>query len=238
MSERPTPPEQYNPENFAIPLSTRIALAERNAEQGEPHPPAMEYPSIDERVNSVLEGSGEAGGSAIANGSQSPNHTQASDDTNTTDNTDRDNDNGSSPVVTDTPQGAEPSPQPRNSMRPAEGSDPFAHLKKYGESPEPTSSQPTPDSSEPIHPQQDTVPEPTENPPKPLAEPSYRGNPNPNSSIAEVDGKMEPGNTIGADKMQERTDLHNRVMDGLGKGSDTASEPANHNTEDIYSTMA
>jgi hypothetical protein len=50
------------------------------------------------------------------------------------------------------------------------------------------------------------------------------GNPNPNSYLSEVNGKIEPGNTIGADKMKERTDLHNRVMEGLEQRFDTHPE--------------
>jgi hypothetical protein len=51
-----------------------------------------------------------------------------------------------------------------------------------------------------------------------------RGNPNSKSFSSEMNGKIEPGNTIEADKMKERTDLHNRVMDGLNQSSDTPKE--------------
>jgi hypothetical protein len=57
----------------------------------------------------------------------------------------------------------------------------------------------------------------------------YRGNPNPNPDASEVNGKMEPGNTIGAEKMANLTAKHNEALNNAGQEYRAASDTALNN---------
>ena len=57
----------------------------------------------------------------------------------------------------------------------------------------------------------------------------YRGNPNPNSYVSEVNGKMEPGTTISAEKMANLTAKHNEALNNVGPKYRAASDTALNN---------
>lgn len=67
--------------------------------------------------------------------------------------------------------------------------------------------------------------EPTQSSPRS----ELRGNPNLNPYVSEVNGKMEPGNTIGAEKMANLTAKHNEILNNVGQKYRATSDAALNN---------